>query len=667
MSHIFYESGEVMSRKKRIETKIPSIRERVQEQRWDKNLVWPAAALVFILAFGLSLRKINEMDLGFHIRAGQWILEHRSWPRTDPFTYTVSDHPYIDLHWLYQLMLGGFYRLGGCPALVLSNAIFILAAFFIVMAAAYSHLRSALALAPLLLIGVLASEIRFMLRPETMSWIFIALILYLLERYCRGQSSPLWILPLIHLLWVNMQGLFILGWVILGCFIVGGILQTGRLDRRLLFWSLASVLVCFANPYFHQGVLFPLSLLTRLSGENPFGRNISELTSPWRLNLRLSLPYYPRVSLWAYYGFSVFSIGALVFTLRRYRIREFLIFASFFILSVQAIRNIPFFILVAIPVTARSMAEFTAMFSSSVKNRKQNSLFPAVLSFFRKTRTRRVISVVVILFSLGMSLCVITSRYYIIDRRAVRFGWSLSNAVLPVGAADFLIEKKITGPIFNHLNYGGYLMWKIGQPVLIDGRLEVMGEKFYKEYLTGERDLAGLLKKYPSDVVIFPFLVQRSWLQQLRRMPGWRLVYFDHTSAVFLRQGAFSHVEKKEFPDKTPGCIAIPVSPETRAALLQIPRRMAWEQGLEGFFKKQEFPTIPLQTGIFYYYLDDLDRAEAFLLEAVQQSGGRYHEVYNNLYAVYYKKKMMSEASLCYWIVHKEDPGNKFARDHISD
>ena len=650
-----------MSRRKREERKNAVLQNDAPESRWDKALGWIAVASVFILACLLSIRKVSEMDLGFHLRAGEWILEHRTWPRTDPFTYTVSDHPYIDIHWLYQLMLVGLYHLGGFPALVLSHTAFILAAFFIMMAAARSHLRSPLALAPLLLIGVLASELRFMLRPETVSWIFLGLTFYLLERRSRGQPSPLWVLPFIHLLWVNMQGLFILGWIILFSYLLGDLLEKKHLDRKLALWSLASVLICLANPYLHQGVLFPLTLLTRLSGENPFGQNISEFTSPWRLKLTFSLPFYPRASLWSYYIFSVFSIGVLILTLRRSRIRELLIFIIFFIFSVQAIRNIPLFILVAIPVTGHSLAELAAGLFKKGKNPGRKNF----LLFFMKTRTRRILAASAIVLPLALSLRVITNRHYIVDRREERLGTTLSNTILPIGAADFLLEKNIAGPVFNHLNYGGYLMWKLGQPVLIDGRLEVMGEKFYKEYLTAERDITGLLKKYPSDVVIFPFLVQRSWLQQLHRMSGWRLVYSDHASAVFFRQGVLTHVRKIEFPDKTPGGIEIPVLGETRADLLHIPRRIAWAQGLKGFFQKQEFPAIPMQTGIFYYYIDDLDRAEAFLLEALRQSEGRYFEVYNNLGAVYYKKKMMPEASLCYRIVLEENPENEIARRRV--
>ena len=656
-----------MSRRKREEKKTAVLQNLEPEDRWDKGLGWGAVFLVFFLALLLSIRKVSEMDLGFHMRAGKWILEHRSWPRTDPFTYTVTYHPYIEIHWLYQLILVGLYHVGGSAGLVFSHAGFILAAFLIVTFAARCHLRSPLSLAPILLIGVLSSEIRFMLRPETVSWILLAATYYLLERRIRGQSSPLWILPIIHLLWVNMQGLFILGWILAACFFAGGFVETGKIDRSLAIWSIASVIVCFINPYFHRGVFFPLTLLTRLSGENPFGQNISEFTSPWRLKLTFALPFYPRASLWSYYIFSVFSTGALIFTMRRYRIREFLIFASFFVLSIQAIRNIPLFILVAIPVTAHSLAEIARGFYGKEKKEGRKSQPSNILLFFMKKKTRRIFAGFLIILTFGACVRVITNRHYICDRREDRFGWSLSNTILPVGAADFLIEKKITGPIFNHLNFGGYLMWKLGQPVLIDGRLEVMGEKFYKEYLTAERDITGLLKKYPSDVVVFPFLVQRSWLQQLRRMAEWRLVYFDHTSAVFFRQGALTHMRKIEFPDKTPGGIEIPVSREARAEILHIPRRIAWAQGWEGFIQKQEFPTIPMQTGIFYYYIDDLDRAEAFLLEALEQSQGRYYEVYNNLGAVYNKKKMMPESSLCYRIVLKHDPNNKFARERISE
>src|SRR5713226_10108577 len=60
----------------------------------------------------------------------QWILEHRSWPRVDPFTYTLLGRPYIDMHGLFQIALALAYR-GGMIGIGLLRVAFALATFAI--------------------------------------------------------------------------------------------------------------------------------------------------------------------------------------------------------------------------------------------------------------------------------------------------------------------------------------------------------------------------------------------------------------------------------------------------------------------------------------------------------------------------------------------------------
>ncbi|MGD0340769.1 MAG: hypothetical protein ABSA76_03560, partial [Bacteroidales bacterium] len=48
----------------------------------------------------LSLRLLSDPDLGFHLKAGKWIVENGSFPSKDTFTYTVNNNDYTDLHWL---------------------------------------------------------------------------------------------------------------------------------------------------------------------------------------------------------------------------------------------------------------------------------------------------------------------------------------------------------------------------------------------------------------------------------------------------------------------------------------------------------------------------------------------------------------------------------------
>ena len=50
--------------------------------------------------------------------------------------------------------------------------------------------------------------------------------------------------------------------------------------------------------------------------------------------------------------------------------------------------------------------------------------------------------------------------------------------VFPARAADFVIQKGYAGPVYNHLNWGGYLIWRWPDlPVVIDGRTNLHGEE----------------------------------------------------------------------------------------------------------------------------------------------------------------------------------------------
>ena len=64
-------------------------------------------ALVVTAAFLLGCQELFDSDVWWHVRAGQWIWASGRVPASDPFTFASADRPWIDLHWLFQLMLAG--------------------------------------------------------------------------------------------------------------------------------------------------------------------------------------------------------------------------------------------------------------------------------------------------------------------------------------------------------------------------------------------------------------------------------------------------------------------------------------------------------------------------------------------------------------------------------
>ncbi len=654
-------------------------------------LGWLALGGALSLALVLSCHKIYEADIGFHLRAGERILEQGRWPQTDPFTYTVSDHVYIDMQWLYQVALAVLYRLGGAPALVVAHAVLIVAAFAAAAFVSWQKFPSPLATAALLLLGVLAAELRFMLRPEVLTWLFLSLTILILERHAapaqdphsstslrsaqtcpeRSRRSALWLLPLILLLWVNVEGLFVLGWVVIGCYLLGHLWRERRLDRRLMLWGGASVAATLLNPYFLRGVFFPLTLLTRLSKENVFGQTISEFVSPWQWGL--PLPW----STLAYYLLAALTLLGLLLTRRQRHPREFLLAAAFFILSAQLIRNIPLFVIVSLPILAGCLNDLAQRFTNWQRRRPKGAPKRGAAwldrwrGFPRSGRPGNLLvplAGLILLVSVGLIPRVLTNAYYIDARRPNRFGFEFSAENLPVKAAAFIRERGLTGRIFNDLIDGGYLIWLIPQPVFIDGRLEVMGEEFYREYQTAyQKDqLLPLLQKYDVEVAIFPYQAAVSWLQQLRAAPQWRLVYYDHLSVIYVRTDVYPDLAEAAFPTSSPNGFPVPVPAGLRDKLLYAPRAGGPGAWLEGFWQTPPLPRETINSGIFYFYLDKWDIAEAYLLDALQTSQGRYIEVYLNLGSVYYNAKRNDLAAFAYQTALAEQPDIPLARERLN-
>ena len=90
---------------------------------------------------------------------------------------------------------------------------------------------------------------------------------------------------MVQVAWVNSQGLFVLGPVILGFGLIDAALRFGifaperrRWWKLILVASLATGLACLVNPYGIKGALYPIELAGTMS--NPiFSRNVAELTS----------------------------------------------------------------------------------------------------------------------------------------------------------------------------------------------------------------------------------------------------------------------------------------------------------------------------------------------------------------------------------------------------
>src|SRR3954467_10907424 len=79
------------------------------------------AVLLIPAVLGSSQTIFNDGDVSWHIATGQWILDHRSIPHSDPFSYTWAGRPWVPIEWLAEVLYASAYRLAsysGVAALV---------------------------------------------------------------------------------------------------------------------------------------------------------------------------------------------------------------------------------------------------------------------------------------------------------------------------------------------------------------------------------------------------------------------------------------------------------------------------------------------------------------------------------------------------------------------
>jgi hypothetical protein len=617
--------------------------------------------LVFAVLALLACRQVGSLDIGFHLKAGEHLLAGGGWPRNDPFTYTLSDHRYLDTSWGYQVIVATVQRAAGAPGIVALHLLAALSVFGLVCRTARLRAIDPLSLPATLLLGVVASEMRFEARPEVFSWLLLAVVLHLLERDAVGLRSPLWLLAPLHLLWANLHGLFVLGWIAIGCYGLGAAIAaaTGQEGerarvRRLVGWGSAAVAATVVNPYGLRGTLFPLTLATRLGEGNVFAQSIGEFASPFDLRLSEHFPFFPRLPLAAFWVLAASAVIAALVHLRRRRFDAAFLAPPFLVLSGLMIRNLPLLAVACLPAIAQAIPASGFLSGLGVRGPRQS-------------RVLRGVTVVIAIVTVLLGARTVTDAYYLGSRRPERFGWGWNRQALPIEAAEHALRVGLPEHVLNHLNFGGYLMWALPQPVFIDGRLEVVGESFFEEYrrtLASEEGIEAAVARFGVRWIVFPYATNPELLTRLSRDPRWRLAHVDPVAVIFVR----------ESPDaaRFVGPSALSSGPPEAPEVGSLPgldrgtrRRGKVARWLAGLYERQVFPDQEHYLGLFHLFRGEPAVAAAWFAAGIARSKGAYYEMYQNLGAALFRLGRLDEARTCYRIVLGEDPDNRVARERL--
>ena len=172
-----------------------------------KNLLVKIGLFTFI--FLLSLKVITDTDLGWHIRVGEYILKTLSVPKTDLFSFSQPDYPYVYHSWATELIIFASYKWLGLWGITLLYASIITLSVF------YLYRTSVLINGKInYLLFLWVAPLAFAFaggRTRAMGFLLLSILYLLFVKFQLKNSRAIWLAPLIFFLWANLHGSFILG------------------------------------------------------------------------------------------------------------------------------------------------------------------------------------------------------------------------------------------------------------------------------------------------------------------------------------------------------------------------------------------------------------------------------------------------------------------------
>jgi hypothetical protein len=480
----------------------------------DLLFVIPFLCLSFYPDNGL----LEDGDTGYHIRAGEFILNTLSIPRHDIFSFLSPPIPWTAHEWLSEVIMAIVHMAFGLTGVVIFFAFLISLVYYLLYRMNSTSKNNVILAILVTLLVMVSSTFHWLARPHIFSLIVFVVWYFILNAYHYRNKSYLYLLPLLMVLWVNLHGGFIAGFILLGVYLIGNVIQsfsseTGKrgLSRKrtatLAFVIVLCLLATLINPNGYHILLFPFNLVS-----NTFLMDhVTEFISP---NFHEIVPFKYLLLLMI----SLFAVSR-----ERLDGLELLLVLIFTNMALYSERHITLFAIISLPIILRQ--------GEALLHEKEGAI-----PDFLKKRSNVIASVDKT--AAGYVWPVVGVLIVIFFAANGKLEYTFDAKKKPVAAVEFLKTEPIQGNMFNNDEFGDYIIFAAwpNYRVFSDGRSDMYGVERMKDYFKViylETGWETVLEKYDINWIIYN---SKSILSRvLIKDKGWRLIYSDKVATIFVR------------------------------------------------------------------------------------------------------------------------------------
>jgi hypothetical protein len=517
-----------------------------------KLLVFISFSLLFVSIANTYLSiKLWDYDFWWHLATGRYIVENRTLPEKDPFSFSNNLEENKNLfperekfilkqYWLAQVLFYEIYDKFGDKGIIVLRSLLLFSVIVCVFLWFQTQKIGFYITYPFVFF-VFAHTLTFTgERPVLFTFLFAVLTILLLDDFKRRKSKLIFFLIPLMIVWSNLHGGFILGIVFILTYIVGEtinfLVKRPQTDRKALMTlyvvGIFAIAASFINP---NGI----NILSLFSEQKIFEKGTQEYYSIFSL-------YKSKIRAVDIEYIILIAIFPLVAIIRRKKIDViyYLLIGGLLYMSISALRYVIYYVCISSMILGRE-------------------LYYICEDFFTRLNVNRVK-----LNLVASSLILISSILYaggFLNFEKVTFA-EAEMFTVPKGAADFIIANNIQGNMFNDMGFGGYLIWRFypQKKVFIDTRqlnYTLIKEFEWITYSTesimhpalpkGKKPLwKRLLDHYRINIIVIDtadvFGAIKPIFFSLIKSDDWVPVYHDFISVVFLRENK----EDKQIIDK---------------------------------------------------------------------------------------------------------------------